>query len=269
MYSVKILLDTPAIPEIKPLLLQPDTVLLSQVGQYTASHIGYKKLNLKGNQLSEVNITSKKKVYSSNPAGPGSAEKTLGTDVLKRYDSLRMALESNTTFILFDRNNQPYIDEKYAKRFRTIKQFVTILDGMQVHNDYLQLVHPNDIESVEIVMRQVNYPDKGLIVINTKKKSTSYNWGNDAVPGVTIARVKGYTAYREFYIPKFKTNETIADNRDVVYWNADIVPNETGKAGIALSNLYKPGKYRIVVEGISANGNIGRVVYLYKSDTNP
>ncbi len=53
------------------------------------------------------------------------------------------------------------------------------------------------------------------------------------------------------------TNSHLPDFRSLLYWNPDISPDNEGKAEISFEASDVPGHYRIVVEGISADGYTG------------
>jgi uncharacterized protein YfaS (alpha-2-macroglobulin family) len=86
-------------------------------------------------------------------------------------------------------------------------------------------------------------------------------------PGVITYTPKGYYKAREFYSPQYdnpKTNQKMADLRSTIYWNPNIITDKDGKASFEYFNADSKGTYRVVVEGIDADGNLGRQVYRYK-----
>ena len=54
--------------------------------------------------------------------------------------------------------------------------------------------------------------------------------------------------------------------RITIYWNPNIITDKDGKASFAYFNNDIKGTYRVVIEGIDDNGNLGRKVYRYKVD---
>ena len=77
---------------------------------------------------------------------------------------------------------------------------------------------------------------------------------------------KGYDKMREFYTPKYHTAQTaaITNNKATIYWKPNILTDKDGKASFEYFNWDTEGTYRIVLEGIDDNGNLGRLVYRYK-----
>jgi hypothetical protein len=58
-------------------------------------------------------------------------------------------------------------------------------------------------------------------------------------------------------LPKEPTGSHLPDFRSLLYWNPDIRTDNEGRAEISFTASDVPGKYRIVVEGISADGYTG------------
>jgi len=86
-------------------------------------------------------------------------------------------------------------------------------------------------------------------------------------PGIIVFDPKGYYKARVFYSPDYddpKTNTAIADVRTTIYWNPNIITDKDGNASFEFYNAGNKGNYRVVVEGIDNEGNIGRKVYHYK-----
>jgi hypothetical protein len=74
----------------------------------------------------------------------------------------------------------------------------------------------------------------------------------------------GYGIAREFYSPKYIVGKTAGpDLRTTVYWNPKIVTDKTGTALFDFFNADGRGTYRATIEGIDADGNLGRYVLRY------
>lgn len=102
----------------------------------------------------------------------------------------------------------------------------------------------------------------GIIIINTR------GW----VPGqrsdfsTKLYAPRGYSNMREFYSPKYGISDLIdaqADMRTTIYWNPTVVMNN-GTSTVNFVNAGSPGTYRVVVEGITVDGKLGRQVFRYK-----
>jgi hypothetical protein len=72
---------------------------------------------------------------------------------------------------------------------------------------------------------------------------------------------------KEFYSPKYGRSleeDKIADYRSTIYWNPNLRTNNEGEVTFEYFNADKPGTYRMVIEGISSRGNLGRKIYRYQ-----
>ncbi|MBC7565875.1 MAG: hypothetical protein H7223_02815, partial [Pedobacter sp.] len=56
---------------------------------------------------------------------------------------------------------------------------------------------------------------------------------------------------------------TLPDYRSTIYWNANLKTYSTGKTSFSYFNADGPGNYKVVVEGINAEGELGRQVFRY------
>jgi hypothetical protein len=85
-------------------------------------------------------------------------------------------------------------------------------------------------------------------------------------PNITNISPKGYNSVRQFYSPRYDrpNDATKPDLRTTIYWNPYVNTDANGKATLDFFNADGPGTYRVVVEGINAEGELGRQVYHYK-----
>lgn len=77
----------------------------------------------------------------------------------------------------------------------------------------------------------------------------------------------GFYKAREFYSPKYDNSALVGRQRDLrstIFWKPEIKTDKDGNASFEYYNADGTGMYKIVVEGIDNNGNIGRQVYRYK-----
>ena len=84
--------------------------------------------------------------------------------------------------------------------------------------------------------------------------------------GILPITVQGFYKAREFYSPKYEHNDVYTvrkDLRTTIYWQPELLTDKNGNAGFSFYNADGAGKYRVVVEGIDSNGNLGRQVMEY------
>lgn len=221
--------------------------------------------------LKEVKIVEKKNPApnSANLNGAGRADQIITAKDLEIAFSLSQFLQGRIAGVNIV-NGQAVMMRSMG--LGGARPMAIVLDGMNMGGDFrLDDIVVNDIESVEILKNIGNtaiYGSQGangVIVITTKRGAgTESNYARYS-PGIVTYTPKGYYAVRQFYSPKYTaTPDDKPDLRTTVYWNPHLVTDPTGKANINYFNTDQAGKYRIVIEGIDAFGNIGRSVLMYQ-----
>ena len=109
----------------------------------------------------------------------------------------------------------------------------------------------------------------GVILITTKRGGEDVEEYTGPVTGrgIKVNYPKGYYKARTFYSPRYDkagVNKQLADLRTTIYWNPDVRLDRDGRATLEYFNAGAKGNYRVVVEGIDTDGNIGRQVYRYR-----
>jgi len=218
--------------------------------------------------LKEVQINAKKNPaeHSANLNGPGNADQVI--EEFEKMGCFRISdcLQGRLVGVVF-RNGTPYLMRNLRYPMQIIVDGITIDDPSILDN-----FNPADIESVE-VLKSIGYTSiygmrggGGVLLITTKRGGPNYNYTHYA-PGIIVYNPKGYYKSRVFYAPRYdnpKTNTAMSDLRSTIYWNPDIITDNEGKASFDFFNADGKGTYRVVVEGIDSDGNLGRRVYRYK-----
>ncbi len=146
------------------------------------------------------------------------------------------------------------------------------LEGGQISANNLDDINPADIYSIE-VLRSASYlaiygsnAPNGALIITLKHVVYPTDTTKVAVDGLITYKFKGFYKARQFYSPKYSLKDTagVTDDRKTIYWNPNIITDKDGKASFEYFNAGSPGIYRVVIEGIDANGNLGRQVFRYK-----
>jgi TonB-dependent Receptor Plug Domain./MG2 domain. len=214
--------------------------------------------------LKEVNIVEKKNPAknSSNLNGAGNADAIITTDQLQYCTTLSQCLQGRVAGLII-RNGTPYLMRNNGTPMSIV------LDGMQMEGDFLDNINPMDIETIEVLKSAGNtaiYGSRGGggVLVITTKRGGGYSSASTFTPGIIPFSPKGYYTPREFYSPKYDAPDNRPDYRTTIYWNPNIVTNESGKAAFNYFNSDEPGTYRIVIEGMDMLGNLARTVYTYE-----
>lgn len=137
------------------------------------------------------------------------------------------------------------------------------LDEVPVSADEIGTIPVDDIALVK-VYRPPFYGGfgggDGAIAIYTKRGGDQdYSPGR----GFERLRVPGYTIVRQFYSPDYAVKKRVnelPDKRATLYWNPDLVMDSTsGPLTFSFYNTDITRRMRIIVEGITDDGRIGRV----------
>ncbi|MCO5946112.1 TonB-dependent receptor [Mucilaginibacter flavidus] len=205
--------------------------------------------------------------HSVNLNGPGNADQVISAKDIARFSCARITdcLSGVLSSVVF-RNNVPL-----NMRLKMAPMAV-VVDGDFVDATDFMYLNPDDIEGVEVVLGEhyaaiygTRMANGGLIVTTKrgKKGKEYYRYA----PGVATIRPKGFYLAKEFYSPQYdnsKTNPKITDLRSTIFWKPDIITDKNGKASFSYFNADGKGSYRMVIEGIDADGNLGRQVVRYK-----
>ncbi|MGZ3873862.1 MAG: hypothetical protein ACXVJD_13150 [Mucilaginibacter sp.] len=220
--------------------------------------------------LKEVKVKGKKESAipdSQNLNGAGHADQALSAKDLEKFTCGRIAdcLSGVLSGVIF-RNGVPMnVRKEMAK-------MAIIVDGNFVDADVLDNLHQEEIEGIEVILGE-HYGSiygsrmaNGGIIVTTKRAKPNNNYYRYA-PGITTFAGDGFYKAREFYSPQYEnatTNQNVADLRSTIYWKPDIITDKDGKASFTYYNADGKGTYRIVIEGIDADGNLGRQVFRYQ-----
>jgi hypothetical protein len=141
-------------------------------------------------------------------------------------------------------------------------QPLILLDGYPITDlNKFMTYDPLKIRKIEIVDRMYflgNQTYYGILNCTTYNgKMETY----DLDPQSVVLDFKGLQSQREFMAPDYATkdlaNTRQPDFRHLLYWSGNINTNEKGKNEISFFTSDLPGKYVIVVQGMSKGGKTG------------
>jgi hypothetical protein len=224
-------------------------------------------------KLKEVVIKDKFKTvkYSANIHPDLTDQVLTGKDIGSGCRSFIECIQGRVAGVTF-KGGRPFSN-------RTDRPMLTIVDGIpDPEGMVLSRLNSNDVEGVEVIRGgKVSIygfgSGNGVIFVTTKRTistASEFIKPSGEAPqriekGVIRYKPKGVYTARVFYSPLYdaNTNQTLADLRTTIFWQPNVVTND-GKASIEFANAGSAGTYRVIVEGISSEGNIGRQVFRYK-----
>ena len=151
---------------------------------------------------------------------------------------------------------------------------LVLVDGVPVSdiNNIIQF-DPLKIKKIEVV------PKRYLLGDSVYSGIISYSSYNGDLPGFPLDRnayildYEGLQLHREFYSPVYDTRDQqtsrIPDLRNILYWSPDIITNASGKCEISFYTSDFPGRYTVIVQGITADGQAGSIRTSFTVDRRP
>lgn len=279
-----VMLNPDSVPQIPAVIFKAGTAAaVNDTGEISPAYLANQRrfyqeqqkygINKHAIMLREVKIKSKKDFTkrSQNLNGAGNADQIVTAEELKDLVGATLAFRlRNKLFPLvgFDTKGIPFSTRPLD--FLNPGPMLIVVDGGYMDIEQFNNLDPDRIQSIEI-LTSPNYATMygtlgghGIMVI-TSKRGPDYTYERYA-PGVVTYHPQGYYKAREFYSPQYdnpKTNQKISDFRSTIYWKPDLITNKDGKATFSYFNSDNKGTYRVVIEGIDADGNLGRQVYRY------
>lgn len=174
-------------------------------------------------------------------------------DVRRRGENFRLMSENAPAIPYRD---MPRIDLLFKK------DPLVLLDGVPVFNiDKLMGYDPLKVQKLDVVASKYHWGPVtayGIASLTTYKANLE---GYTLDPGDLILDYDGLQQQRIFYSPDYASDEArqnrLPDFRDVLYWSPGINTSVEGKSSFSFYTGDVPGKYLVVVEGISSNGDAG------------
>jgi TonB-dependent Receptor Plug Domain len=224
--------------------------------------------------LKAVTVTANKRnifYYTESLAGAGHADQVFHGNELKSGGSLTDQLMGRLRGIIFFSGIPVLSMNASGNGINPPNPMMVLVDGIELNPPDVNSINSNEIETIE-VLKSGNASMYGMsggggILVITTKRPREIEVDNSSDSNAMQVSVMGFYKAREFYSPKYEvkdTSNTGQDLRTTVFWKPDLITNNDGNASFNFYNADIKGVYKVVVEGIDENGNIGRQVYRYR-----
>lgn len=188
---------------------------------------------------------------------------TMEEVMIEYVDEVRVRKKGKKT--LFITMNNPAVDIRNLQEgefFLESSDPLMLLDGVPVFNvDKMVAYDPLKVQKLDVVASRYFW---GPITAAGILNFTTYKGNMDGYvmsPTDLLIDYEGLQKQRIFYSPDYSTPEALQsrlpDFRDVLYWSPDVHTNEKGDGNISFFTSDVPGKYLVVLQGISSNGEAG------------
>ena len=182
-------------------------------------------------------------------------------EVLREYVTMMRVEKEKGHFYL------PLFDMGNVALFRDDP--LILLDGVPVFNiDQLMTLDPLKIRKLEMIHRKffLGETDFDGIMNWVSYKGDLAGYVPDA--RATVLDYEGLQLQREFYSPSYeegrKEEEHLPDFRNVLYWEPEVALDTAGKGALHFYSSDLPGKYIVVVEGLTADGRTGSSLFSFE-----
>jgi hypothetical protein len=238
----------------------------------------YDNLHILKEVVIKATSTIKKATHNDYPGFGGldmQTDQTVTADRIKDCNDLSQCLPSILLGVTAD-DNYLYLSKNYSNPDK--KPMQIFYNGKPVDYSFLRSVNGNQVETIELYKTDgvsgINktYGTDGMIFINMRKVvSTKISIAElqEMMPKGNLLSftAPGYTVSREFYSPSYEVAKPgVAfggDLRSTIYWSPKVVTDKTGLASFEFYNADGRGTYRATIEGIDADGNLGRYILRY------
>ncbi|HUS02984.1 MAG TPA: hypothetical protein VMY77_14700 [Chitinophagaceae bacterium] len=148
-----------------------------------------------------------------------------------------------------------------------VKSPAVFLDGVPMFDNGNKITHYNalKVKSLDIIKPKYFL---GPATFDGIASFFTYNGDLSGIELDTTATIVDYDALqlkREFYSPTYTGQQQVTgripDFRNLLFWSGDIITDKEGKANINFFSSDQPGKYAVVLQGISTNGKAGSKVF--------
>ena len=182
-------------------------------------------------------------------------------DLYARFTTMEEVIREYVTPITLTKNEgrfQLAVYDDQNKRFFD-KAPLVLLDGVPILNmDKFIEYDPLKIRKLEVVSRTYF---SGNLAFNGIANFITYNGkmeGYELDPRATLIDYKGLQLQREFMAPVYENqnqiDSRIPDFRHLLHWSANINTTSKGKINTSFYTSDVPGKYAIILQGISKQG---------------
>ena len=151
-----------------------------------------------------------------------------------------------------------------------------LLDGVPVLNpDKIMSYDPLKIRKLEVMARMYFYGNMffdGIVNFITYHGDLP---GYELDPNATVVDYETLQMQREFFSPVYETQEQfrsrLPDFRNLLYWSPAVKTDRDGKNEIGFYTSDIPGRFAIVLQGLSTDGKTGNktIFFQVKDDNSP
>ena len=243
-----------------------ETALAQDITAFIENEKLQQGVPLNGKALKEVKIKAYKPdndYETVSLAGAGNADQVMHADEISQVSGLLVySLWGRLHGLTFIVSNGHF----FPKLVAAGGPMLVIYDG--VEGSDMSTVSSEEVATVE-VLRSGNAAiygmrgGNGVLVITSKHMDPKYI----KAVGILPITLNGFYKAREFYATRYDASHIENGHRDLrstIYWKPELATDKDGKATFDYFNADGTGTYKVIIEGIDNNGNLGRKTFSYQ-----
>lgn len=132
---------------------------------------------------------------------------------------------------------------------------IFLLDGRVSDVDMIGMVSPADVEFIEVLPNSALYGGSAINIILKHGAML-----REETIGVNRMEYPGFYQAKEFYSPRYDqpdNRHSLEDKRTTLFWEPMMLTDAAGRGGVLFYTGDVASRYRVVVEGITADGYPG------------
>lgn len=144
-----------------------------------------------------------------------------------------------------------------------------LVDGIPVFDtDKIMAFDPLKIKKLEVIdglyyLGPMSF--SGIVSFSTYKGDLA---GFPLDPRALVQSYEGVQGKKEFYAPMYDTPDQLKsrtpDFRNLLHWSPQVMTDEQGKKSLSFYSSDQPGTYKVVVQGLTANGSAGSKTFTFE-----
>jgi hypothetical protein len=192
----------------------------------------------------------------------GAPDKTYYLDDYTRFPTMEEVLREFVVEVRVRKSSNYNLRVKIPNSADHFDNPLVMVDGVPVFNaDRIIAMDPLKFKKIDIITHKYY---AGPLISDGIISYSSYDGslgGTALDANGLVVEYDGLQREREFYSPAYDTpeklNSRIPDVRNVLYWSPNITTNDKGHQTISFYTSDVPGKYAIIVQGITPTGLAG------------
>ncbi len=144
---------------------------------------------------------------------------------------------------------------------------LVLYDGLPVFDiNKIMKLDPLKVKKIEVVANRYFYGNQTYDGIVSYRSYNGDLDGFEIDSHSLILEYEGYQSRREFYSPNYEVmnDKRVPDFRNVLFWNPELIIDSEGNGKVDFFTADESGKYMVVVEGMSKNGQPGFSTFTFE-----